>query len=159
MQHTDKKPFNLAIKQYEYLIESDDADQQAEGLYQTGICYYNLNSFDKAFMAFRRVTNEFPWSVYANEAYYYIGQCHFKLGRWAKAVEALEMVGTSADPDAKEIPLAEAGQRLYVKIYDQDLQVLKSTGGKVSVTLATKGGDKETVQVEPLGRTGEYYIA
>ena len=156
--YAERRNFELAIKQFEHLADSDDADQQAEGLYQVGICYYHLNSFDKAFMAFRRVTNEFPWSVYANEAYYYIGQCHFKLGRWAKAVEALEMVGTSVDPDAKEIPLAEAGQRLYVKIYDQDLQVLKSTGGKVSVALQTRAGDNETVQIEPLGRTGEYYI-
>jgi TolA-binding protein len=152
------RQFDLAVKQFEHLNDSEDVDQQAEGLYQTGICFYGLTSYDKAFMSFRRVTNEFPWSVYANEAYYYIGQCHFKLGRWAKAVEALEMVGTSVDPDAKESPLAEAGQRLYVKVYDKDLAVLKSTGGKYTIALATKSGDKEQITIEPLGRSGEYYI-
>jgi TolA-binding protein len=156
--YVNSKKFDLAVKQFEHLAESEDADQQAEGLYETGICHYGLASYDKAFMAFRRVTNEFPWSVYANEAYYYIGQCHFKLGRWAKAVEALEMVGTSVDPDAQTATLAEAGQRLYVKVYDKDLAVLKSTGGSYAITLATKSGDKEKIAIEPLGRSGEYYI-
>lgn len=157
-QYVKTRRFDLATKQFDYLAESEDPDQQAEGLYQTGICFYSTNAFDKAFMSFRRVTNEFPWSVYANEAYYYIGQCHFKLGRWAKAVEALEMVGASVDPDAKETPLAESGQRLYVKVYDKDLAVLKSTGGTYAVSLTTKTGDKEQITIEPLGRSGEYYI-
>ena len=33
---------------------------------------------------------------------------------WAKAVEALEMVGTSVDPSAPGDHFSEAGQRLYV---------------------------------------------
>ncbi len=101
--------FDLAIKQFEHLNESENPDEQAEGLYQTGICYYNQNSYDKAFMSLRRVTSEYPWSVFANESYYYIGQCHFKLGRWAKAVEALEMVGTSVDPSAHRRALFGGG--------------------------------------------------
>ena len=60
----------------------------------------------------RKVANEYPWSVFANEAYYYIGLCHFKLSRWAKAVEALEMVGASVPATARNELLAEAGQRL-----------------------------------------------
>ena len=156
--YADKSQYDLAIKQYEHLSESENVDEQAEGLYQTGIGYYNLANYDKAFISLRRVTSEFPWSVFANESYYYIGQCHFKLGRWAKAVEALEMVGTSVDPDSKEQIVAEAGQRLYVKIFDKDLIVLRNTTEKVSAKLTTKSGDKETISLEPLGRTGEYYI-
>jgi tetratricopeptide (TPR) repeat protein len=153
-----KGQFDQAIRQYEHMSESDVADEQAEGLYQTGIGYYNLANYDKAFISLRRVTSEFPWSVFANESYYYIGQCHFKLGRWAKAVEALEMVGTSVDPDSKDAIVAEAGQRLYVKIFDKDLIVLRNSGEKIPATLTTKSGDKETITLEPLGRTGEYYI-
>ncbi len=150
--------FDLAVKQFEHLTESENPDEQAEGLYQTGICYYNQNSYDKAFMALRRVTSEYPWSVFANESYYYIGQCHFKLGRWAKAVEALEMVGTSVDPSAPGEHFSEAGQRLYVKIYDKDLVVQHETNEKVTVTLRAKSGDSEQLTLEPLGRSGEYYI-
>ncbi len=156
--YSDKAQYDLAIKQYEHLADSENVDEQAEGLYQTGIGYYNLANYDKAFISLRRVTSEFPWSVFANEAYYYIGQCHFKLGRWAKAVEALEMVGTSVEADSKTPLVAEAGQRLYVKIFDKDLIVYRNGNEKVTATVTTKSGDRETVMLEPLGRTGEYYI-
>jgi len=156
--HMGKRNYDLAIKQFLPLSDSEDPDQQAEGLYQTGICHYNLNNFDKAFMSLRKVTNEFPWSVYANEAFYYIGQCHFKLGRWAKAVEALEKVGTSVPANAQGEVLAEAGQRLFAKIFDRDLVVLLASGQKPKATLTTKSGDKEQATLDMLGRSGEYYI-
>ncbi|HUT34444.1 MAG TPA: tetratricopeptide repeat protein [Planctomycetota bacterium] len=156
--HVDKRNFELAIKQFRHLADSDDPDQQAEALYQEGICYYNLNEFDKAFMSLRRVTNEFPWSVYANEAFYYIGQCHFKLGRWSKAVDALEKVGTSVPTNAEGETLAEAGQRLFVKIFDRDLVVLMTLGGKPKAILTTKSGDKEGIPLDTLGQSGEFYI-
>ncbi len=156
--HVEKRNYELAIKQFRYLGDSEDADQQAEALYQEGICYYNLNNFDKAFMALRRVTNEFPWSVYANESFYYIGQCHFKLGRWSKAVDALEKVGTSVPTNTEGQTLAEAGQRLFVKVFDRDLVVLITLGGKPKATLTTARGDKEEVALELLGQSGEFYI-
>ncbi len=161
--HMDKRNYELAVKQFRNLADSEDPDQQADALYHEGICHYNLNDFDKAFMALRRVTNEFPWSVYANEAFYYIGQCHFKLGRWSKAVEALEKVGTSVPAategaTAEQMPLAEAGQRLFVKILDRDLAVLMTLGGKPRASVAAKSGDKEEVFLDPLGRSGEAYI-
>lgn len=152
------RQFDLAIRQYAKLAESDDPEEQAEGLYQIGICHYDLSDFDKAFVSLRRVTVEYPWSVFANESYYYIGQCHFKLGRWGKAIEALEMVGTSVEPNTKTQVFAEAGQRLYVKVFDKDLVVLQTNGKTTTAVLSARSGDKETIKLEPLGRTGEYYI-
>ena len=158
-QHLAKKRnFDLAVKQLEQLEASDDQDQQAEGLYRLGVCYFQMSNYDKAFMALRKVTNQFPWSVYANESYYYIGQCHFKLNRWANAVEALEMVGTSVPLNAQGESLAEAGQRLFVKIHDKDLVVLLKSGEKLKVQVAAKSGDKEEVVCEPLGKSGEYFL-
>jgi TolA-binding protein len=151
--------YELALKQFRQVEESEDPEEQAESIYQTGICYFYLNNYDKAFMSLRRVTTDYPWSVYANEAYYYIGQCHFKLGRWAKAVEALTMVGTSVPPNAEGSRRAEAGQRLYVKVFDRDLVVLLGANEQPKAELASRLGDKETVALEMLGLTGEYYIA
>ncbi|HEY3325292.1 MAG TPA: tetratricopeptide repeat protein [Planctomycetota bacterium] len=153
-----KRNYELAIKQFEQLSASENPDEQAEGLYRLGVGHFLMNNYDKAFMALRRVTNQFPWSVYANEAYYYIGQCHFKLSRWANAVEALEMVGTSVPLGAEGESFAEAGQRLFVKVHDKDLVVLLKSGDKMKVRLSTKNGDKEEVVCEPLGRGGEYFI-
>ncbi|MCY3022775.1 MAG: tetratricopeptide repeat protein [Planctomycetota bacterium] len=158
-QHLMKKrSYELAIKQFEQLGTSENPDEQAEGLYRLGVCHFLMSNYDKAFMALRRVTNQFPWSVYANEAYYYIGQCHFKLNRWVNAVEALEMVGTSVPLNAEGETSAEAGQRLFVKIHDKDLVVLLKSGDKLKVQVAAKSGDKEEVVCEPLGKSGEYFI-
>lgn len=156
--HMDKSRNELAVKQFQLAADSEDLDEQAEALYQIGVCNYLMNEYDKAFMTLRKVTNDFPWSVFANESYYYIGQCHFKQGRWSKAIEALEMVGTSVPMDLKGDVLAEAGQRLYVKVFDKDLVVLMNEKKKLEITLTTSKGDVEKVKLEQLGRSGEYYI-
>ncbi len=157
--YVEKRNYELAVIQFQQLGESDDPEVQSEGLYQTGICYYYLNNYDKAFMSLRKVTNDFAGSVFANESYYYIGQCHFKQSRWAKAIEALEMVGTSVSDAVIQGPVrAEAGQRLYVKIFDQDLVVLKELQKNLEVKVTTKGGDSEAIKLEPLGKSGEFYI-
>ena len=104
------------------------------------------------------MTIEYPWSVFANEAYYYIGQCHFKLGHWAKAIEALEMVGTSVPAETQGEAAAEAGQRLYVKVLDKNLVVLNTDKEKVKVLVAARSGDKEQVLLRPFGKSGEYWL-
>jgi tetratricopeptide (TPR) repeat protein len=152
-----KREYDKAIQQFRHVSAAEDDELRAEGLYQIGLCHYNMNSYDKAFVALRKVTNEYPGGVFANEAYYYIGQCHFKLGRWAKAVEALKMVGTSVGEE-REPRLAEGGQRLFVKILDKDLVVLQAGVGKLVVEMETAGGDKERAEMGPLGRQGDYYI-
>ncbi len=157
--YAEKRNFDLAVKQFQQLDGSDDPEVQAEGLYQTGICHYYSNNYDKAFMALRKVTNDYAGSVFANESYYYIGQCHFKQGRWAKAIEALEMVGTSMAESSMQGPLrVESGQRLYMKVYDQDLVVLRELQKKLEVSVTTKGGDREAIKLEALGKSGEFYI-
>ncbi|NQZ70306.1 MAG: tetratricopeptide repeat protein [Lentisphaeria bacterium] len=152
-----KRNFDLAIKQFK-LIKSEEPLIIAEALYESGICFYNMNDFDKAFMSLRKVTNEYPWTVYANESYYYIGLCHFRLKRWAKSVAALKMVGASVPTSVGKLVLAEAGQRFYVKIYDKDLVVLKQKGGKSQVEITSDKGDKEILNLGNLGQSGEYYI-
>ena len=156
--YIEKRQFDLALKQFQILSESGEEEQRAEALYQVGICHYSMNDYDKAFGALRQVTNEYPGSVFANEAYYYMGQCHFKLGRWAKAVEALKMVGTSVSSEVTGQREAEAGQRLFVKVNDKDLVVLQTSKVGLKVEFTSEAGDKETVPMEPLGKTGDYFI-
>jgi len=154
-----KRKFDLAIKKFQVATKSENKDIQAETLYKIGICFYNLSQYDKAFMMLRQVTNKYPWSVYANEAYYYIGLCHFKLNRWSRAVDALKMVGTSVPPATEDKhTFAEAGQRLFIKIYDEDLIVLLSDKKGLSIKLKNTSGDEETVKMKLLGRRGVNYI-
>lgn len=154
----ENNQLDLAAKQFEAVRESEDDDQKAQALYQLGICHYRQSNFDKAFMSLRQVTEEFPWSVYANEAYYYIGQCHFQLGRWAKAVEALELVGTSVPPSTEGEMKVEAGQRLFVKVRDRDLVVLQKLGGNVDVVVESEDGDREEIRLTAMSDDAEHYI-
>jgi TolA-binding protein len=153
-----KRQYDLALKPLEQLAESEDPQERAEGLYQLGICKYERGNYDGAFADLRRVTVEYPWSVFANEAYYYIGQCHFKLGHWAKAIEALEMVGTSVPAETQGEAAAEAGQRIYIKVLDKNLVVLNTDKEKVKVLVAARSGDKEEVLLQPFGKSGEYWL-
>ncbi len=162
--YLEKRQYDLALKRFLNGEKSDNPEIQAEAYYKIGICHYNAGAFSQAFMSLRQVTNKYADSVYANEAYYYIGLCHFRLNRWSQAVEALERVGTSVPPiDLKKqhsgiIDKAEAGQRLFVKIYDEDLTVLKQEGERLFVELSNANGDAEKIELELLGRDGATYI-
>ena len=157
--YMDKGSFDLAVQQFNAIKGTEDADMQADALYQTGICYFQMSQYDKAFGVLRKVTNEYAGTVYANESYYYIGQCHFKLGRWAKAVEALQRVGTSVSSDAKKTKTlsAEAGQQLFFKVQDKDLVVLNK-GGTIQAKVVAASGDEETITLATLGKDPSQYI-
>ena len=43
----------------ELIAGVEDENLLAEAAYETGICYYGMNSYDKAFIALRKVTNEY----------------------------------------------------------------------------------------------------
>lgn len=154
-----KRRYEEAVTEFKKAEESEEDEERAEAMYRQGICHYQANDFDRAFLVLRRVTNEYPWSVFANEAYYYIGQCHFKLRRWSKAVEALRMVGTSVPPESDKEQLAEIGQRLLIKVHDRDLVVLEKTGEVAHVEITTDSGDTERLSLEMLNSNGEDYIA
>jgi TolA-binding protein len=156
--YLEQRKLEEAIEQFDAVEESEDDGERAEALYRIGICHYEQNQYEQAFMVLRRVTTEYRWSVYANEAFYYIGLCHFKLNRWAKADEALRMVGTSVPPTLQEQAYAEAGQRLYVKVSDQDLSVLMRLGEAEDIVVEAASGDREAIELEPLGRRSRDFI-
>tara|TARA_B100000809_G_scaffold227852_1_gene240445 strand:+ start:774 stop:2993 length:2220 start_codon:yes stop_codon:yes gene_type:complete len=137
--------FPEAIEQFRALKASDEPDQRAEALYRMGICHYEMNAYDQAFVSLRQVTTTYPWSVWANESYYYIGLCHFQLKRWTRAYEALKRVGLSVAPN-QEHTSAEAGQRLWIKVADKDLvSVLRTDSNGVPVTVQVLSGDREVL--------------
>jgi tetratricopeptide (TPR) repeat protein len=106
-------------------------------------------------MQLRRVTQDFPDSAYANDAYFEIGQIHFDAGRWTKAAEAFRMVGTAVPTDGattNDAAYAEAGQRLYIHVKDRDLPVLAGLKERLAVNVVAKSGDSEDVVLEPYGR-------
>ncbi|NDC64471.1 MAG: outer membrane protein assembly factor BamD, partial [Planctomycetia bacterium] len=115
-----------------------------------GVAYFQTRQYAQAFPLLRRITNDFPNTVWANQSYYYIGMCHFAQGNWNKAIEALGLVGTFVDDSSGAVEFAEAGRRFYVKIHDTDLPVLEKLGEEVKVTVTSASGDSETISLVPL---------
>jgi len=155
--YVKKKKYEEALPRLSAAVDAESPDIKAEAYYRMGICYFHQGDFDRAFMTLRKVANEYPYSDYANEVYYYIGLCHFKLERWSRAVEALSIVGTRVKDTGEISMLAEAGQRFYIKIRDEDLVVLKENESLV-VTATAKSGDQEKIKLEPLGKDKTHYI-
>lgn len=153
-----KKEFARAVKQFNPVLQSEDDAVLAEALYEIGKSYYFLNQYNNAFSYLRKVTTKYYNSVYANQAYYYIGMCHFVQKHWKKAIEALKMVGTAVGKDDEGSRFMEAGQRFFIKIHDKDLVVLASDDASFQLPVSTKRGDHETVNLSVLDRAGEYYI-
>ena len=139
-----------ALEQPGKELEKEDRDLFLESLYLQGMAYFQTRQYAQAFPFLRRITNDFPNTVWANQSYYYIGMCHFAQGNWNKAIEALGLVGTFVDDAGDDLEYAEAGRRFYVKIHDTDLPVLEKLGEEVKVTIASKSGDTETVSLVPL---------
>ncbi len=138
---------------------ADERDLYLEGLYLTGVAYFQMKQYGSAFPILRKITTNYPNTVWANQAFYYIGMCHFAQGNWNKSIEALGLVGTFVDPNSPTVSYVEAGRRFYVKIEDGDLPILYRLGKTASVDITTANGDKETVQLRPLGSDSETFLA
>jgi TolA-binding protein len=143
----------------EVTLSPQDAELVVESLYHTGVAFYYLNTYNQAFAHLRRVTRDYPNSVWANQAYYYIGMAHFLQKNWTKAVKYLSLVGTFVDPEAENATLVEAGQRLFVRIVDNDLAILYKQGGHAEVTARSRSGDEVTTRLIPLSPSEGLFIA
>ena len=139
-------------------VSESQRDVYLESLYLMGVAYFESRQYSSAFPVLRRITDDFPNTVWANQSYYYIGMCHFAEENWNKAIEALSLVGTFVDPKSPSIEFVEAGRRFYVKVVDGDLPVIARQGQKVTVSIETKNGDKEKIELIPLPGNPEIYI-
>jgi len=139
-------------------LEGNDRERYLEGLYLTGMAHFHQRQYDTAFSVLRKITNNYPETVWANKAYHYIGMSHFAQSHWDKAIKALSRVGTFIDPDSPTLAYAEAGHRFHVRVTDGDLPVLKQLGREIVVSTTTAGGDRETVACKPLSSQENVYI-
>lgn len=148
-----KRAFDEARGHFEAASDeiNTNEEQRAEATLKTGICFYEGRFYGPCFKILRSVIEEFSTSAHVNEAYYYIGLGHFKLGHYSRAIEALEKVGTALSEDDKQVEKVEAGQRFFIKIDDQDLAILEP-GETITVVCKSRSGDVEEVVCYPIGR-------
>jgi predicted negative regulator of RcsB-dependent stress response len=158
---TGKRDFERALIELKKAFSATNDETRAESLLLQGELYVAKNQPGEAAMVFRRITQDFPTSDFANDAFFKIGQIHFAAGRWARASEAFEMVGTAvpASADTNSAVLAESGQRIYVHVTDKDLAVLAAMGEKSKVKLLGSDGDEEVVELAAFGKGDGDFIA
>ena len=149
----ETRDFDKARLHYEAAaVDANESDERRAYAYlQTGTCFYEAANYGKCFTIMRDVIERFPASPQVNEAYYYIGLGHFKLGHYSRAIEALEKVGTTLSGEDSKVDKVEAGKRLYIKIDDQDFAILP-VGEQVKIRCTTKSGDVETVPCDLVGK-------
>lgn len=140
------------------LALGEDREMFLESMYLIGVAHFQTRQYGMAFPVLRHITAKYPHTIWANQAYYYIGMCHFAQQNWNKAIEALSLVGTFVDPDSPTTAYAEAGRRFYVKVADTDLPVVLALGKRVIVTLTTSGGDREELECIPLTADAQVVI-
>jgi TolA-binding protein len=153
-----KGRFDEALASLRKAESATDGEVRAESIFlQAKVAMAKAHDSEAA-MLLRRVTSDFPNSLFANDAWYEIGQIHFKAKRWVRAREAFGRVGTAvpksetAEGDAGvSAVFAEAGQRLFVCVDDRDLAVAAALGKKVSVKATAASGDVETLELVPFG--------
>jgi len=134
-------------------------DIRGEAMLMVGRCHYEQQKFQQAFASLRQVINLFPGTEFSNQAYFYIGNAHYKLGAFNRAIEAFSKVGTAVSETEQGKRYMEIGKRLFVRISDQDLTALPE-GTITNVTVTANSGDAETVKLVRIGAaTSPNYIA
>ncbi len=135
-----------------------DREMYLEGMYLEGTAYFQVRNYGAAFPILRKITTNYANTVWANQAFFYIGMCHFAQQNWSKAIEALNLVGTFADADGGVTDMVEAGRRFYVKVTDKDLPVLVRLGKQTWVDVVTTHGDRERLECMPLSADGNVLV-
>lgn len=162
--HLKKSRNEEAIAQLKNAEGTMDAQVKAEALLLQAKVHISAARDSEASMILRRITTDYPDSLFANDAWYEIGQIHFKGKRWFRAQEAFARVGTavprvaSASSDNADV-FAEAGQRLYAVVNDRDLAVAAKLGKKVQVKVSAKSGDSEILTLRTYGQNNDSAIA
>lgn len=155
----NKRKNDEALAALRKVAESDVPDEKAEALLLQARVLGHSGKSGEAMMLLRRITQDYPDSEFTNDAYFEIGQTHFTAGRWMRASEAFKMVGTAVpgqttSSNSNEKVFAEAGQKLFVHLSDNDLPILALMEGKQKAVVTSKSGDSETVEFESFGRDG-----
>ncbi|KKK65056.1 hypothetical protein LCGC14_2977990, partial [marine sediment metagenome] len=102
------------LKSDEKPLAGETKEMYLEALYLTGVAQFEVRNYAGSCAVLRKITRDHPNTVWANQAYYYIGMCHFAQRHWKEAIRNLSLVGTFVDPNSPTVDFVEAGRRFYV---------------------------------------------
>ena len=61
------------LKQPNKEMSADTQELYLESQFLTGLAYYNTRQYENAFSSLRKITRDYPNTLWANQAFYYIG--------------------------------------------------------------------------------------
>jgi len=129
---------------------NEDTAIRGEAMLMVGRSYYDQSKWQQAFASLRLVTIQYPGTEFSNQAYFYIGNAHYKLGAYSRAIEAFGKVGTAISDTDLGKKYMEIGKRMFVRVSDLDLTALQE-GSAVTATVTSSSGDSETVKLSRVG--------
>ncbi len=135
-------------------------DLYNESLFQAGFAQYQAGQYSAGFPLFRRLTEVAGKTKWANQAYFYIGMSHYRMGNWNKAIDSLSLVGTEVEgAEGDDLGRIEIGQRFYAKIADADIPVMRKLGQEVQAQVKVSSGDTEVITGAPVPGKAEEMLA
>ena len=99
-RYIEKRVFDKALAELRKAEKAESSELSAESMLLQGQLHLAKGESGESVMVLRRLTHDYPTSAFANDAYFMIGQIHFEAGRWARAAEAFQMVGTAVPESA-----------------------------------------------------------
>jgi len=158
----DKRVYDRAQAEFNRAGGAEDPEVRAEALLLLGRMHAAKGAASEAAMVLRRLAQDHPTSPFTNDGYFLLGQIHFEAGRWTRAAEAFEMVGTAVPEGSVkdgEPVVVEAGQRVFMHVKDKDLDVLSTLGEKAYVEISSASGDSEKAELVKFGRGDGEFLA
>lgn len=152
-----EKAIGYLSRAIEDTAKNENEGEVAQAMFLIGQAHFEAGEYARAFTDLRKVTSQFPGTMWCNEAYYYIGMGHFRLKNYKRAIEAFQMVGTSITDNDRAAVKIEGGRRLYIKVSDDDL--LTTLGYEnIGVRVTSGCGDEEQVVLMPVGLKGKVFV-
>lgn len=124
-----------------------DVAERAEALYHAGLCFVRMGQPSRCFPSLRTVTEIAPGTVWANRAFFEIGEAHLSAGSFTQAIANFRMVGASLDAAQAGSLRLDLGRPLVIQVADLDF--LNLGDGRATVEVATGEGDRERVALAP----------
>lgn len=146
-----------ALELLQSVVKEESPDWSPKALMRIGEIFASEQKYTEAFRAYRQVITDYPTSPTVDHAYFSIGVTHFRLGHFEQAAKELDKVGTVYAASIADLQRVSPGEPLYVRLTEPNMVAAGDT--TIPVTITTKSGDTETVELKPEVEGGDHFGA